>query len=686
MPSPALLAELEALRQEIRRHDHLYHVLDAPEIPDAEYDQLFRRLQELEAAHPDLVSPDSPTRRLGGAPVEGFATVEHPVPMLSLGNAFDSAQLREWEDRIRRRLDRGEGELDYSVELKIDGVAVRLVYLEGALALAASRGDGTLGDDLTHNAVTVRQIPLRLIGPRPRPGELEVRGEVYMTWPDFRRMNAELAERSIRPFANPRNSAAGSLRQKDPRLTARRPLRFWAYGLETQLEGVERHSQAMAHLVELGFPVSPHRWRLQGIEPVIELCRAWHDRRHELDFEIDGLVIKVDRYDLQRELGAVSRSPRWAIAYKLPSTQVSTRLLAVEVSVGRTGALTPVAVLEPVTVDGSVVQRATLHNEDELRRKDVRPGDTVFIHKAGAVIPEVLAVVLERRPLGTEPVRFPEACPVCGAAVLRDPGEAVTRCPDPGCPAQVGAWIRHFCGRRAMDLEGFGEKLLARLIGEGLVTDPADLFGLTVEALLALPKRPRAPNVQLTLASKLVAQARAARVRPLARLLFALGIRHVGERVAELVAERYPSLEALGEASVEELAGIDQVGPEIAASVAGWFADPGHRRLLARLAEVGVRGVPPARPPEGEGGVALAGLTFVLTGTLPHLTRDEASARIKAAGGRVAGSVSGKTSYLVAGAEAGSKLGRAEALGVPVLDEEGLLALIARGADPQRAP
>ncbi len=682
MASPEVLQEIDALRRAIRRHDHRYYVLDSPEISDAEYDALFRRLQALEEAHPEFATPDSPTRRVGGRPIDEFRAVVHPLPMLSLGNAFTAGELRDFDGRVRRRLAglsataRDQEDLpervDYLAELKIDGLAVRLVYRQGRLVMAATRGDGVRGDDITHNAVTIRSIPLVLEGPG-LPEELEVRGEVYMSWPDFRRMNEEQAGSNEKVFANPRNAAAGSLRQKDPAVTARRPLRFLAYGLEIGNPGLERHSQALDFLQRLGFPVSPQRQLFSGIEPVLAFCQAWHTRRHDLDFEIDGVVLKVDRYDLQRELGTISRSPRWAIAYKLPSTQVTTRVEAIEISVGRTGTLTPVALLEKKVIDGSEVSRATLHNEDEVRRKDIRVGDTVFLHKAGAVIPEVLAVVPELRPEGTRPFEMPTRCPVCLGEVVRDAEQAATRCVNASCPAQLEGWLRHYCSRKAVDVEGFGESLLHQLVARGLVRDPADLYRLTVEDLLGLER------MGPTLAEKLLRNLQASKSRPLQRLLVGLGIRHVGEHVAQVLTSRYPSLEDLASASQEDLATLHEIGPEIGASVAGYFADPANLDVLERLRMAGVRTTQDPQAPSAPRLPHLEGKTFVLTGTLSGMTREEASARLKAAGARVASSVSKKTSFLVAGSEAGSKLLKAQELGIPVIGEEELEALLQPG-------
>lgn len=673
--------EVEDLRRQIHHHDYLYYVLNRPEISDAEYDRLFRRLQELEERFPELESPDSPTRRVGGAPVEDFPTVVHPVPMLSLANAFDEQELRDWDGRVRKLLGLGPDQaVDYVCELKIDGLAVRLVYHQGRLALAATRGDGLRGDDITPNARTIRQVPLQLQPvARDLPDELEVRGEIYMTWSDFKRLNEEQSAAGEKIFANPRNAAAGSLRQKDPGITARRPLKLFVYHLQTAVPGIDTHFQALDLLEQLGFPVNPERRLCRGLSQVLDFCRSWHERRHEVDYEIDGVVVKVDRFDYQQRLGAVSRSPRWAIAYKLPSTQVTTRLLDVEFSVGRTGAITPVAILEPQLIDGSVVRRATLHNEDEIRRLDVRKGDYVWVHKAGAVIPEVLGPVPERRTGAEEPIVFPSECPACGAPVQRDPAFAVTRCANPACPAQVEAWIRHFCSRRAMDIEGFGERLVRQLVERGLVKDPADLYRLTVEQLVGLERMGE------TLAAKLVRRLQASKRRPLARLIFALGLRHVGEHVAEVLAGRFRSLEALAAASEEELTAIPEIGPEIARSVVSFFAQPDNLELLRRLKEAGVA-TEEEVPAPGAEELPLQGLTFVLTGRLESMTRDEAQAALKALGARVASSVSRATSFVVAGEEAGSKLTRARELGVPVLGEEDLRRILQEKRPPGQAP
>ncbi|MEW6278118.1 MAG: NAD-dependent DNA ligase LigA [Candidatus Eremiobacterota bacterium] len=665
-------ARARTLRDEILQHDHAYYILHSPTISDADYDRLFRELVELEEAYPELVAPDSPTQRVGAAPVDDFPQVEHTVPMLSLGNAFDAGELRDFDGRVKRKLASELGQapdsVEYVAELKIDGLAVSLTYQDGVLKLAATRGDGQRGDDITSNARTIRQIPLRL----SVQASVQVRGEVYMTWDDFRCMNEEQATAGEKVFSNPRNSAAGSIRQKDPRITARRPLKLFLYGLDTRVPGVETHAQALDFIHRAGLPVNPERKLCQGIQEVISYCEEWHEKRHSIPFEIDGVVVKVNSLELQEALGTVSRSPRWAIAYKLPSTQVAAKLLGIEVSVGRTGALTPVAHLEPRLIDGSVVSRATLHNEDEIRRKDVRVGDTVWVHKAGAVIPEVLAVV-DGQPRGQTPFVMPTECPVCSAPVVRDPGEAVSRCPNPSCRAQIEERIGYFTSRYAMDIQGFGDKLVSKLVEEGLVRDVADFYRLKPEQLVPLER------MGDTLAQKLVRHIQESKSQPLYRVLVGLGIRHVGRHVAEVLAEAFGSLEALGRATVEELAQVHEIGPEIAASVHDYFSRPENRDLVARLQAAGVGQAPTARQQRPEGAPDLSGLTFVLTGGLASMTREEAGERLKRLGGKVSSSVSARTSFVVAGSDPGSKLRKAEQLGVKVLDEQGLLSLLERG-------
>ena len=662
-----MIEELERIREEIRYHEKRYYHDHDPIISDAEYDQLFRKLLDLEEAHPELVTPDSPTQRVQGAPVDQFEQVVHERPMLSLGNAFDAEELREFDARVRRKLAAEEVELDivpYVVELKIDGLAVSLKYEQGKLVQGATRGDGRRGDNILHNLRTIRQIPLKL----NKPQTFEVRGEIYMGFEDFRAMNENQLSKGEKVFANPRNAAAGSLRQKDPRITAERPLKIFLYSLEDPGPEVTSHYQALQVIEEAGLPVNPHRFLCEGVEQAIEKCLDWHEKRHELDYEIDGMVLKVDEYRLQRLLGAVSRSPRWAIAYKLPSTQVVTRLLDILVSVGRTGAVTPVAELEPQLIDGSTVSRATLHNQDEIERKDLRIGDFVWVHKAGAVIPEVVGSIPERRDGSERVFEMPNQCPICETELTREEGEAVTRCPNFQCRAQVEGWIRHFCSRNALDIEGFGEVLVGQLVESEMIADPADLFFLTKEQLLGLER------IGSKSADNLLANLEKARSQPLSRLLMAMGIRHVGRHVAEVLATEFGSLERLREADLDRLAATHEIGPETAQRVVSFFADSNLQPFLEKLERAGLN--PKSEGSDEPQSQFLSGKTVVLTGTLTTMTRDQAKSRIKGAGGRVTSSVSSKTSYLVVGADPGSKLQKAEKLGVEILDEAGLAALL----------
>lgn len=671
---------IDDLRQQIRRHDYLYYVLARPEVADVEYDRLMRELEGLEAASPHLITPDSPTQRVGGQPVEGFRVVEHAVPMLSLANAFDADELRAFDERVCKKLEATS--VAYVCELKFDGLAVSLTYEDGVFVQGATRGDGARGEDVTHNLRTVRSLPLRLRadageqlarrGWGPLPARLQVRGETLYTRKAFDDMNEAQAASGKPRFANPRNAAAGTLRQLDPRITAQRRLDIFIYGLDSEVPGVGRHSEAMALMRELGFPVDTHLTPCDGIEAVIALCQHWHEARNELPFEIDGIVVKVDRYDQQRELGAVSRSPRWAVAYKLPATEVTTVVEDIIVSVGRTGAITPVALLEPREIDGSVVSRATLHNEDEVRRKDIRIGDTVVVHKAGAVIPEVVMVVESKRTGAERPFVMPIACPVCGGGIDRPPDEAVARCLNVDCPAQLRETIRHYASRRAMDIEGFGDVLVDQLVERGLVKDVADIYGLEVGTLCGLER------VGQVLAEKILRNVEGSKAQPLARMVFALGIRHVGEHVAEVLAAHYGGIDPLMRATEDELKTVHEIGPEIARSVRAFFSEPRNRALVERLRAAGVRGAveggftAPAAGPK-----PLAGKTFVFTGTLEHWVRDDAEALVKRLGGRAAGSVSAKTTYVVAGESAGSKLEKARALGVCVISEAEFDALVA---------
>jgi DNA ligase (NAD+) len=668
----AAARRIRSLTEELRRHARLYYQEDAPEISDAEYDRLFAELTKLEAAHPELASPDSPTRRVGMPPAAGFAPVRHAVPMRSLDNAMDEAEMEAWLERAARQLDRNDP-LVLVAEPKLDGAAVELVYEDGQLAVGATRGDGQVGEDVTANLRQVLAVPFALAG--RAPARVSVRGEVVLPLRAFRRLNARRAERGLEPFANPRNAAAGSLRQlHEVDLERLRSLAFHAYALgEGVPAGVGSQWAVLEQLERWGFQPSPEAARVRGLEEALAYHRGLLARRASLPLEIDGTVFKVDDLALQRDLGELARVPRWAVAFKFPPHQEHTVVEAILTSVGRTGALTPVAKLRPVQVGGVTVSNASLHNQDEIERKDVRVGDTVIVQRAGDVIPQIVGVVKNRRPAGTEPWRLPERCPVCDTAAVREEGGAVTRCPNRSCPAKLKNRLLHLAGRGALDVDGLGEKLVDQLLDTGLVKELPDLFTLTAAQLEALPRMGEKS------AANLVAALERARDTRLPRLLVALGIPDVGPAVAELLAARFGDLEPLAAAPVEALEEIDGVGPIIARKVADFFADERHRQELSRLRELGVR-FPRTEPrasatPEGP----LAGKSFVLTGTLPTLSRSEAGARIAAAGGKVSGSVSKKTDYVVAGEAAGSKLAKAQELGVAVIDEEGLLSLLAGG-------
>jgi len=656
---------VDALREEIRRHDRLYYVEARPEIPDHEYDRLFAELKALEERYPELVVPDSPTQRVGGEPLDELEQVEHAVPMLSLDNTYDLGELRDWYGRVTRGL--GHEPEGLTAELKIDGVSIALIYEDGVLARAVTRGNGRVGDDVTSNARTIRAIPLRIDSSIPL---IEVRGEVYMPRSVFAELNRRRRAEGEPEFANPRNATAGSIRLLDPREAARRRLSVWCYQV-ARIEGrvLERHSEAMALLGELGFPVNPGFEACPDLECVEAFIERWRQRRPELDFETDGVVVKVDRLDEQGALGATARAVRWAVAYKYPPEGKKTRVLDIVVQVGRTGVLTPVAILEPARISGSTVSRATLHNFEELARLDVRVGDTVWVTKGGEVIPKVEAVDRSARPADARPFPIPDRCPVCATPVVREPGEVAIRCPNPRCPAVVLARLRHFVSRQGMEIEGLGGRLLEQLVGEGLVTDPASLWRLDPGRLAALPGWGEVS------AANLMRQLEEARTRPLHRLLFALGIPHVGERAARILARRFRTMEALAAAPAEELEALDGIGPVIAASVRRWLDDPENRQLIERLREAGVAMEEPVDDAP-EDGRPLEGLTFVLTGTLSR-PRSEVARRLESLGARVAGSVSRRTDYVVAGENAGSKLEKARALGVTVLDEGGLERLIA---------
>ncbi|GAC1339311.1 MAG: NAD-dependent DNA ligase LigA [Candidatus Dormibacteria bacterium] len=656
----AARSEVAELRRQVEHHAHRYHVLDEPEISDRDYDLLFRRLVDLEARYPGLQDPDSPTQRVGGAPSDAFTKVRHAQPMLSLDNAFSVAEVAHFVRRAERQV----GEIDSLLcELKIDGLAMSLSYDRGQLVQAATRGNGVEGEDVTANLRTVRSIPTRLhdqalAGMPPR---FEVRGECYLPKGSFARINQLLEEAGKPGYANPRSAAAGAVRQLDPRITAGRGLQTFAYGLEPP--GPARSQRELLDLLkQLGFRVNPHAHEAHSVDEVEALLGHWANKRHDLEYETDGVVIKVNARALQEELGAVSRSPRWAIAFKFPPEEVETTVIDISVQVGRTGAVTPVAILEPVLVSGSTVRRCTLHNEDEVARKDVRIGDRVLLHKAGDVIPEIVRVLVERRPARAQPWRMPDACPACGAALDRADGEVARRCLNPLCPAQRKERIRHFASRAGLNIEGLGEAVVDQLVEAGFVADPSDLFGLSRAQLLSLE------GFADRSADKLLAAIAARRSPPLGRLIHGLGIPHVGARTAEALAQRFGSLDALRTAGAEELLGTEGIGPVVAEQVAGWFAPDRGGALLDSLAAAGV-------VPEVAGGRAgpWTGQTWVLTGSLESMTRPEAEQRIRALGGAPSSSVSRKTSALVAGAAAGTKLDKARRLGVRVLDEASFL-------------
>lgn len=665
---------IEWLRAEVERHRRLYHEQAAPEISDEEYDRLEAELTALERDHPELAEPGSPTRRVGGRPSGEFPAAVHARPMLSLDNSYSREELLEFDARLERLL--GTDGLSYTAELKIDGASLALTYEDGRLTRAVTRGDGTRGDDITENARRIEGVPSRLKPPSGTgwPSSLEVRGEVYLTKRRFEEINSERLDAGEPAFANPRNAAAGTLRMIDPEIVASRRLRVAAHGVAVPLAlGAPAHSAMLEALERAGFPRRTEPRRCGSIQEALAYCDAWETKRHSLEFETDGVVIKLDDLALQERAGFTSKSPRWAIAFKYPAQQATTRLTAIEVQVGRTGALTPVAILEPVQLAGTTVSRATLHNEDEILRKDIRVGDTVLVEKGGEVIPKIVKVVETLRPEGARPFEFPKACPVCASAAFRAEEEAVSRCTGASCPAKLKESLRHFGRRTAMDIEGLGEALIEQLTAGPLVRDFADLYELDPQALAGLERMGELS------ARNLLGQIEASKGRGLSRLLFALGIRLVGERAARLLAEHFGSLDAIeraaeGEADPGRFAEIPGIGPKIAESIALFFRQDANRRLLDRLRKAGLETVsdqpPAARRP-------LSGKTFVLTGTLAGRTREEAKAAIESHGGRVAGSVSAKTDYLVAGEEAGSKLSKARSLGVRVVGELELERLLA---------
>lgn len=671
-PAPASLRQrVERLRAEIERHNYLYHVLDSPEVPDATYDRLMIELRSLEQQHPELVVPESPTQRVGGAPVAEFAEVRHQLPMLSLDNAFTREDVEAFDRRVRERLET-DGPISYDCEPKLDGLAVSLTYRRGLLALAATRGDGTVGEDVTHNVRTVQSVPLRLRG-RGWPELLEVRGEVFMSIAGFEEMNRRAAEKGEKIFVNPRNAAAGSLRQLDPRLTASRPLEIYFYG-PGQVEGKALpalHSEILKTLRSWGLRTSPEARVVSGVDGLLDYYETMSRRRSSLGYQIDGVVYKVDSVEQQRRLGFIARAPRWAIAHKFPAEEEMTTVRAIEWQVGRTGALTPVARLEPVFVGGVTVSNATLHNIDELRRKDVRVGDTIVIRRAGDVIPEVVRVIAERRPAKSSQVRLPQKCPVCGSAVEREEGEAVARCTGAlTCPAQLKESLRHFASRRALDIEGLGSKLIDQLVDSGLVRNAADLFKLDVKQLAGLERMGERS------AANLAESLEHSKQTTFARFLHALGIRDVGEATAEALARHFRTLDALRDSSVEQIEEVPDIGPVTAGHVHTFFAEPRNARVIDALIQHKLRW--PAVQQPAVRGSAISGKTVVLTGKLSTLSRDEAGDAIRALGGKVAGSVSKNTDFVVVGDDAGSKLKKATQLGIRILEEDEFLKLIGR--------
>jgi len=670
-----VIAEVQDLRRRIDRANFLYYVKNQPEISDAEYDRLMRRLEELEAKYPALVTPDSPTQRVGAAPQTEFGVFEHRVPMLSLANAFNEEELRAFDERSKRFAGmRQDEDIEYVCELKFDGLAVSLTYVNGIYTAGATRGDGYRGENVTENLRTIKSIPMNLHHTKreapevkPIPSFVEVRGEVILTHTEFQRINEERELTGEPTFANPRNAAAGSVRQLDPRVTAKRNLTMFCYGVGAY-EGVdfETHYEILIALGDWGFKVNPNVKVCRNIDEVVEYIREWETKKEELEYDIDGVVVKVNSLALQSRLGYVARSPRWAIAYKYPAHQATTKVINIRVQVGRTGALTPVADLEPVEVGGVTVSRATLHNEDEIRRKDVRIGDTVVVQRAGEVIPEIVEVVKEKRTGSEVEFRMPDHCPVCGAKVERPEGEAVARCVGIACPAQLRERIIHFASRAAMDIEHVGPALVDQLIEKGLVHDPADLYYLKKDDLAKLERMAEKS------ASNVINAIEASKGRPLSRLINALGIRHVGERTAEVLADRFGSIDALANATEEELAAIPGIGPVVAASIARFFSEPENLEVLQKLKEAGVAPQAEAR----REAAAFAGKTVVFTGGLESMTREQAEALVRKLGANPSSSVSKNTDLVVAGEKAGSKLEKARQLGVKVISEAEFVDLL----------
>ncbi len=673
MVNAGISERVEQLRREINLHNHRYYVLDDPLISDQEYDRLIEELRTLEAEHPQLLTDDSPTQRVGAAPADGFTQVQHRQPMLSLGNAFDLDSLQAWYRRVSGLLD-GMA-FPMVCELKIDGLAVSLTYQDGALVQGATRGDGTTGEDVTQNLRTVRSIPLTLMG--DYPPFLEVRGEVYMPLESFRRLNEHRAERGEPLYANPRNSGAGTIRNLDSRITAERNMQIWVYSL-IHSDGAphpDNHWEALEWLKSLGFRVNPHNRLCGSVGEVEDYYREWVETRHDLGYEADGVVVKVNPFGLQDSLGVVGREPRWAIAYKFPAERATTRLVDIGINVGRTGSLNPYAMLEPVVVSGATVKNASLHNAEDIQRKDIRIGDWVVVERAGDVIPQVVAPIVDRRTGEEKVFAMPESCPICASGIVKDEGEAMHRCPNTSCPAQFFELLKHFVSRGAMDIEGLGEQWCRILIDEGLVKDVADLYTLAPAQLIQLERMGE------VLANKIIANVEASKTRALPRILFALGIFHVGSEVAELLTNRYASLGQLMDAPAEDLTQIPGIGPKIADSIVDYFQAEGNRRVIEKLAQGGVK-LEHELPEPDDSPQPWIGLTFVVTGTLSSMTRREAEGKVKSLGAAATSSVTRKTSYLVAGESPGSKVDTATRLGTPVLDETAFLSLLEK---PEKA-
>lgn len=673
---------LNELRSLIRYHENCYYLQSAPEISDEEFDRLLHELERLEAEHPDLVTPDSPTQRVAGTITDGFASIEHIAPMLSLDNAYNEEELRAFDERVRKGAGLGTAPVVYVAELKIDGLSIALTYENGRLVRGATRGDGVRGEDVTPNVRTIRAIPLALES--PLPGRVEVRGELFLPRKQFERINKEREDEGEPLFQNPRNAAAGTMRNLEPGLVAKRRLGAFVYQLVGSKSDLASHSSTLESLSRWGLPVEPHWRTCEGIDAVAAFCTEWADKRKDLEFDTDGVVVKVDDLALRARLGTTAKFPRWATAFKFPAQQAHTRLLRIAVNVGRTGANTPYAVLEPVFVAGSTISMATLHNAEDIARKDLREGDTVVIEKAGDVIPRVVAPILSLRPADSQPWVMPAACQACGSALARDEEEVVWRCENSSCPARLRRSLEHFASRSAMNIEGLGESLVDQLIEQQLVHDFADLYHLTAEQLENLVVTPKEPRSERSVARRLgkvgrnvMEQIDRSRANDLPRLIYGLGIRHVGEKAAVTVSRHMRTMAAILDAPVEALQTIPEIGPVVAASIRTFADEPHNRALIEKLAAAGVNmsSLQPAVDVSAPG--PLAGKTFVVTGTLATMTRDEATAAIEERGGKVAGSVSKKTSYLVAGADAGTKLDKAKQLGTPILSEEEFRVIIA---------